>query len=562
MPKKKEIIGAQRDTIAALEAKIVAQNAQIQALFAELRSVKDSIAGQPSAGTLAAAHPPAAAPMPATAPMGTQPPPNPKNSTPAVAPKPAAIPMPATAPKGNQPPPNPKNITPAAVAKPAATPKLATAPKGNQPPPNPKINIPAVSVKPVAPSTSNQPLTSPKPGAPANPSKPAVPPRNDKPVAKKAKVLKPLSWSDSDSEMSVDVPVTPAASRAPPAPVPARKRKNHASSASSTESSDSESNNSRNGAPVEKTVPIHVRDHSVWPALQKKLAGGDIRYRQAKNTSLGVRIIPERVQDHRAITKLLEKRSIPYNTHQLPEDKQLVAIIRGVNQAVSEDQVRSELVNMGLPVVKVHRMRRGENIWPLMSVHLHRTEVAKLIFDVHVVAGLSVTVEAKRKSTVVPQCGRCLKFGHTNNYCFADFVCSFCAHGHISAECRKKSVDGAKPRCANCGGEHRATYRGCPKAPKPKNYPAPKKATPTPRAAKPVAPGVSYAQAATATPHPAPQVVPAPPAAPAPPTTPLTPNNVSLDSIQHFVLVVQPLLAQLATALQPFAAPPHRPSDS
>lgn len=78
-----------------------------------------------------------------------------------------------------------------------------------------------------------------------------------------------------------------------------------------------------------------LSEHTVWPELQKKLAGDDICYRQAKSTSLGVRILPERVIDYRKITKLLESKKIPHS----------LVIICGVNQAVSEDQVRYELSN-------------------------------------------------------------------------------------------------------------------------------------------------------------------------------------------------------------------------
>ncbi|KAH7974846.1 hypothetical protein HPB49_020398 [Dermacentor silvarum] len=56
------------------------------------------------------------------------------------------------------------------------------------------------------------------------------------------------------------------------------------------------------------------------------------------------------------------------------------------------------------------------------------------------------------------QCYRCLRFGHTAYQCNAPRRCKLCTGPHIYKECKSQSV----PLCANCGGEHAATFTGCP----------------------------------------------------------------------------------------------------
>lgn len=116
-------------------------------------------------------------------------------------------------------------------------------------------------------------------------------------------------------------------------------------------------------------------------------------------------------------------------------------------------------------------MQKGEKIWPLVVVHVDITSPqAKSIFDIDTIGGLRITVEKKKKSNLIPRCRRCQKFNHTSNYFRASFVCAFCAKNHIIEECPIKDNQNKKPRYANCSKEHWATFRGCPKATKPKNF--------------------------------------------------------------------------------------------
>ena len=59
---------------------------------------------------------------------------------------------------------------------------------------------------------------------------------------------------------------------------------------------------------------------------------------------------------------------------------------------------------------------------------------------------------------VVIQCYRCQGFGHKANACTQEARCIKCEGYHNLAKC---TVPRAKPRCANCNGDHATSYKGC-----------------------------------------------------------------------------------------------------
>ncbi|GBM68764.1 hypothetical protein AVEN_97900-1 [Araneus ventricosus] len=54
--------------------------------------------------------------------------------------------------------------------------------------------------------------------------------------------------------------------------------------------------------------------------------------------------------------------------------------------------------------------------------------------------------------------------------------CVICDESHDSRTCPKKNLENPIRKCANCGGPHTASYRGCPKHPKINNNAVIKKA--------------------------------------------------------------------------------------
>ncbi|GBP94791.1 Nucleic-acid-binding protein from transposon X-element [Eumeta japonica] len=62
------------------------------------------------------------------------------------------------------------------------------------------------------------------------------------------------------------------------------------------------------------------------------------------------------------------------------------------------------------------------------------------------------------------QCHRCQRYGHASANCHAR--CVKCLVPHWTKECPLTKESAEKPSCVNCGANHTANYKGCPKAPK------------------------------------------------------------------------------------------------
>ena len=75
---------------------------------------------------------------------------------------------------------------------------------------------------------------------------------------------------------------------------------------------------------------------------------------------------------------------------------------------------------------------------------------------------MKITFEPYRRRTVLAQCYRCQRFGHSSDCCRLPFRCLRCSGAHRSSDCDKPRSEDFVPKCANCGGQHSANYKGCP----------------------------------------------------------------------------------------------------
>ena len=83
-----------------------------------------------------------------------------------------------------------------------------------------------------------------------------------------------------------------------------------------------------------------------------------------------------------------------------------------------------------------------------------------------------MSVENPHKSRSIPQCLNCQLYGHTKNVCTKTPVCVKCAGKHSTSDCQHHHTDSIK--CALCGEQHTANYKGCPiyKALRAKKFPS------------------------------------------------------------------------------------------
>lgn len=98
-------------------------------------------------------------------------------------------------------------------------------------------------------------------------------------------------------------------------------------------------------------------------------------------------------------------------------------VIREALECLSEEDIKAELAESGITITRVHRMTKNDNALQMVIVYL-KDIPDREIFDVTYFG-----VEKKRRGW------RCMGFGHTYNYCRADWVCGHCAKSHQDRDC-------------------------------------------------------------------------------------------------------------------------------
>ena len=59
------------------------------------------------------------------------------------------------------------------------------------------------------------------------------------------------------------------------------------------------------------------------------------------------------------------------------------------------------------------------------------------------------------------QCMTCQQYGQSKSYCNKPFICVKCGGSRNCKDCKKERKKGSPARCALCGGNHPANYKGC-----------------------------------------------------------------------------------------------------
>ena len=128
-------------------------------------------------------------------------------------------------------------------------------------------------------------------------------------------------------------------------------------------------------------------------------------------------------------------------------------VISPVSKELTEDEIKKNI--KGCDVLEVKRLKstRGGVKSDSLAVLL-TMKGSKLPGKVFVgFNGLSV-----REFIPPPlRCFRCQKFGHVAAVCKGKQTCGRCSGEHEYGKCQ----EGAKIKCANCGGDHTAAYGGC-----------------------------------------------------------------------------------------------------
>lgn len=228
-------------------------------------------------------------------------------------------------------------------------------------------------------------------------------------------------------------------------------------------SSEAKPNNEKS----QKVPPIVISEQKSWLESSKQIQQRQIQIKHYSTKRDGIQIQPVRKDDHHAITKLLEEGSHEFHTYKQSDEKTLRAVLRGIPQILSTDEIHQNLVDEGFDVISVARMHKKvqgtRTDLPLILVQMKKTDTNRRIFTLTKLGHILVKVEHQRAKTYISQCHRCQKFGHNQDSCHRSPRCVKCGQQHISHQCEKPRDSPAT--CANCGGPHPASFRGCRAAP-------------------------------------------------------------------------------------------------
>ncbi|CAH0384260.1 unnamed protein product [Bemisia tabaci] len=186
----------------------------------------------------------------------------------------------------------------------------------------------------------------------------------------------------------------------------------------------------------------------------------------------------ETTAEFRLIQRALKAENKTFYYFQLPQEKPFKVVIKGIHTSYSEEDVKIALEELGYTILRVHRgmkitrtpiegnpsaSTKSMEPIPIVFVDLPKGDESKKIHNLDRLLHQVIKVEAPKSSKWLPQCKRCMLYGHTRNFCNMPPRCVKCLGPHGTADCNK-TEEGA--RCVLCGGDHPANYKGCAEAKK------------------------------------------------------------------------------------------------
>lgn len=171
--------------------------------------------------------------------------------------------------------------------------------------------------------------------------------------------------------------------------------------------------------------------------------------------------------NYRTLTKYLNDNNKNFYTYQLKSAKGLTVVIKGIESDVDTVEIKEALEEKGFSVKAVLNIYNKNRVpQPMFKIVLNPDTTSLKKNEIHSIYKLNrllhrkVVVEEPIKRDGPVQCSNCQEFGHTKSYCTLRAVCVACGEFHSIAACKIATVD--KKKCSNCGGNHSASYRGCP----------------------------------------------------------------------------------------------------
>ncbi|GIY03628.1 RNA-directed DNA polymerase from mobile element jockey [Caerostris darwini] len=188
-----------------------------------------------------------------------------------------------------------------------------------------------------------------------------------------------------------------------------------------------------------------------------------------KHTASYLKIEPATEDNHTIITRYLDNNNIPYYIITPKGLRPIKCVIRGLPINTDLELIKTSLVEKNFNILNVFQLRKRDqerSPMPLFQIQVEATPEAENIWNLDSLLYTKIKIEKYNSTGTIGQCHRCQLFGHSSINCRLPARCVKCAGPHLTGECTH-TTKMENPICANCKGPHPASYRGCPKFPKP-----------------------------------------------------------------------------------------------
>ncbi|GFT94189.1 nucleic-acid-binding protein from transposon X-element [Trichonephila clavipes] len=217
-----------------------------------------------------------------------------------------------------------------------------------------------------------------------------------------------------------------------------------------------------------KVKPIMLKFNKNYNLILQHL---NRKYPDSVNKLTGeyIKITAANIDQHGEITNELKEKGEEFYAVPNPGDRPLKMVLKGLPSNTDIDDIKYDLANQGLPVMKVAQLTQRKSKFPLP---LFLVEVRKNvpdsrdIRDISTCCFMSITWDSFRRRPGPSQCYNCNYFHHSSLNCSIKTRCLKCGQEHRTSDCSiTEKIE--NPKCINCNATgHMANWSPCPKFPK------------------------------------------------------------------------------------------------
>lgn len=251
--------------------------------------------------------------------------------------------------------------------------------------------------------------------------------------------------------------------------LPKNKKRKATNSPEKNETVETSTNaNPRQALKSQKPPPVILSNLTDYTTMSNSIKSKNIKFTTTLLNSNQLKINVNTENEYRELTKHMNETNQEWHSYENKQNRPIRVLAKNLHKTCSPAAIKDDLTTCNFKIMDVtpkykRNYTNGKEtataLTDMFILTFNNTEDIKKIFEIQYICNSKVKIEALRTSKLIPQCKKCQRFGHTQNYCQRAPVCVKCAGKHLTAECKK--TDSAPPKCSNCSEPHPASYRGC-----------------------------------------------------------------------------------------------------